>query len=233
MPASDQDSFVTIAEVGKLMSRCNNVHSARRGIGKAAPQAPQLDLNKGVDGFWLHLAAEMGIPEKAHELPVIFRAGCESRNPYLQELMKQFITMAKLGCTTELEKHRKDIGPKQAQFAARDRTYQKELQNHTAMQAGLVKKEQESIRQVHTSWGHLMRSLETALQRVDENPSRLSAKDAKTVEILKRRGYVEVRNHQVQVLWGTLGNLDSDTIFEIVKALLSSLRGIEYDQTPA
>jgi hypothetical protein len=227
MPASDQDSFVTIAAVGQLLSRCNNVENARRGMGKAPPQEPRLDLNKGVSPFWIHMAQEMGIPEKAHELPVIFQAGCNSRDPYLKDLLKQFLTMAKLGCTSELEKHRADIQPRQRQFAERDRTYQKELENHKRSQAGLRKKETECMAQVHTSWKHLMHSLEVALQRVDDNPARLSDKDAQTVEILKRRGFVDVKNHSVQVHWGTLATLDCARIHEIIRALLSSLKGVE------
>lgn len=228
MPSSDQDSFVTIAEVGQMIGRCSKLANTRKQFARKPPTGPTFNPNKDVPERWIALARALGIEENAHELPIVFEAGLDQQNPYLIELMRQFLSMAKLSCTTQLERHRQNQLGRRQQFQARDQNYQKELRSYQNAQKTAHKSEQEYLQQVRTKWGHLMKSLAEALRRAENNPARLSPKDAATVEILKRRGYVDVRNHTVDVRFGTLDNLDSDTIGEICKALMSSLRGIEF-----
>lgn len=220
-------TYTHIVDVGKLQSRLNSLRRTRTAM-REPPKPPEFNPNHKTAQSWISLAEDIGIPDKAHELPILMEVALNMRDPMITDMFKKILMFAKLGDPAALRQHyEKDVNPRRERFLREDTKYQTALRTYTAEKSSRAKHEVEYTQQVHTSWNNLCRSLRAALERNDNNPARLQPNDAKFVGILKNRGYVDVRNHTVDVQFGTLSNLDSETIGEITWALLSSIRSHE------
>jgi hypothetical protein len=224
-------TYIHIADVGKLHSRVNKLRRTQKEM-RSPPVAPEYNPNKGVPQNWCQLAEDIGYPDKAHELPVLLEVCLNMRDPMLIDMFKKMFTYAKLSDPVLLRKHTADIRPKREAFIRQDQQYQKALRHYTSEKESRARNEVIYLEQARNSWNSLCKSLSVALERNGHNPARLQVNDAKFVNILKTRGYVDVHNHTIAVRFGTLENLDSETISEITWALLNSLKVTDQFDAP-